>query len=159
MLNVPCSMSNSLNEQILSDLKNALKSGDTFKRDVLRLLSGALKNVEIEKKKREEGLNDQEVVEVIKKSIKQRKDSIEQYENGGRQDLADKEKKEIEVLSVYLPEQMGEEKVREEVKKVIAETGASSQKDFGKVMGMSMKKVQGQADGDLVKKIVEEELG
>ena len=144
----------SLKEKILSDLKDALKSGDNFKRDVLRLLSGAFKNVEIEKKKREEGLNDQEMVEVIKKSIKQRKDSVEQYENGGRQDLADKEKKEIEILSVYLPQQMGEEKVREEIKKVIIETGATSAKDFGKVMGMSMKRVQGQADGDVVKKIV-----
>jgi len=148
----------SLKEKILSDLKDALKSGDNFKRDVLRLLSGAFKNVEIEKKKREEGLNDQEMVEVIKKSIKQRKDSVEQYENGGRQDLADKEKKEIEILSVYLPQQMGEEKVREEIKKVIIETGATSAKDFGKVMGMSMKRVQGQADGDVVKKIVEEEI-
>lgn len=148
----------SLKEQIISDLKEALKSGDAFKRDVLRMLSSALKNAEIEKKKKEEGLNDQEVLEVVKRSIKQRKDSIEQYEKGGRADLAEKEKKEVELLSIYLPEQMSENKVREEIRKVIAETGASSQKDFGKVMGMSMKRLSGQADGDLVKKIVEEEL-
>lgn len=148
-----------LEEQIASDLKDSLKSGDNLRRDVLRLLFGAIKNVEIEKKKKEEGLNDQEVMEVIKKEIKQRKDSIEQYEKGGRADLADKEKKELEILSVYLPAQMDEEKVREEIKKVIAETGASSQKDFGKVMGIAMKKLQGQVEGDLVKKIVQEELG
>jgi len=151
-------MSNSLKEKILSDLKDALKSGDNFRRDVLRLLSGAIKNVEIEKKKRDEGLNDQEVVEVVKKSVKQRKDSVEQYENGGRQDLADKEKKEIEILLVYLPAQVSEDKVREEIKKVIVETGATSQKDFGKVMGIAMKRLQNQADGDVVKKIVEQEI-
>ena len=147
-----------LKEQILSDLKESLKSGDNFKRDVLRLLSSAIKNVEIEKMKKEEGLNDQEVVDVVKKAVKQRKDSIEQYEKGGRSDLAEKEKKEIEILSVYLPSQMDEEKVKEIIKQVIAESGASSLKDFGKVMGMAMKKFQGQADGDVVKRIVEESL-
>jgi hypothetical protein len=147
-----------LKEQILSDLKNSLKSGDNFKRDVLRLLSSAIKNTEIEKMKKEEGLNDQEIIDVVKKAVKQRKDSIEQYEKGGRNDLAEKEKKEIEVMSVYLPAQIDEEKVREIIKEVIAQTGAITAKDFGKVMGMAMKKVQGQADGDTVKKIVEEEL-
>lgn len=148
----------SLKEQILSDLKDALKSGDVLKRDVLRLLFGVIKNTEIEKKKKEEGLNDEEVIEVIKRSIKQRKDSIEQYEKGERSDLAEKEKKELEILSVYLPEQMSEEKVKEEIKKIISSVGAVSQKDFGKVMGMAMRNLKGQADGDVVKKIVEEEL-
>ena len=124
----------------------------------MRLLSSSIKNTEIEKKKKEEGLNDNEIIEVIKKAVKQRKDSVEQYEKGGRQDLADKEKKEIETMSVYLPSQMEEEKVREIIKEVITQSGATSAKDFGKVMGMAMKKVQGQADGDMVKKIVEEEL-
>ncbi len=148
----------SLKEQIISELKESLKSGDSLKRDTLRFLSSAIKNVEIEKKKKEEGLDDQETLEVIKRAIKQRKDSIEQYEKGGRGDLAEKEKKELEILSVYLPAQMNEEKIREEIKKVISETGADSQKDFGKVMGMAMKKLNGQAEGDLVKKIVQEEL-
>lgn len=148
----------SLKEQIISELKESLKSGDSLKRDTLRLLFGAIKNSEIEKKKKEEGLNDQEVLEVIRKAIKQRKDSVEQYEKGRRSDLAEKEKKELEILSVYLPVQMDEEKVKEEIKKVISETGANSQKDFGKVMGMAMKKLKGQVEGDLVKKIVQEEL-
>lgn len=148
----------SLKEQIISELKESLKSGDSLKRDTLRFLSSAIKNIEIEKKKKEEGLDDQETLEVIKRAIKQRKDSIEQYEKGGRGDLAEKEKKELEILSVYLPAQMNEEKIREEIKKVISETGANSQKDFGKVMGMAMKNLNGQAEGDLVKKIVQEEL-
>lgn len=149
----------SLKEQITNDLKNALKSSDLLKRDTLRLLFSAIKNVEIEKKKKEEGLNDQEILEAIRKAIKQRKDSIEQYERGGRSDLAEKERKEMEILSAYLPAQMDEGKVREEIKKIISEVGGDSPKDFGKVMGMAMKKLQGQAEGDLVKKIVQEELG
>lgn len=148
----------SLKEQIISELKESLKSGDSLKRDTLRFLSSAIKNVEIEKKKKEKGLDDLETLEVVRRAIKQRKDSIEQYEKGGRSDLAEKEKKELEILSVYLPAQMNEEKIREEIKKVISETGADSQKDFGKVMGMAMKKLNGQAEGDLVKKIVQEEL-
>jgi len=149
----------SLKEKITGDLKEALKSGDLLRRDTLRLLFSAIKNSEIEKKKKEEGLDDQEVLEVIRKALKQRKDSIEQFEKGGRQDLAEKEKQEMEILSAYLPAQMDEEKVREEIKKVIAETGANSQKDFGKVMGMAMKKLGSQTEGDVVKKIVQEELG
>jgi len=148
----------SLKEQIISELKESLKSGDSLKRDTLRFLSSAIKNVEIEKKRKDEGLDDEETLEVVRRAIKQRKDSIEQYEKGGRSDLAEKEKKELEILSVYLPAQMDEEKIREEIKKVISDSGAGSQKDFGKVMGMAMKKLGGQAEGDLVKKIVQEEL-
>jgi uncharacterized protein len=148
----------SLKEQMLTDLKDSLKSGDNFRRDTLRLLSSAIKNSEIEKRKKEEGLNDQEVLEVLKKAVKQRNDSIEQYEKGGRKDLAEKEKKELAIISAYLPAQMSKEKMREVVKSVISETGATSLKDFGKVMGMAMKKLEGQADGSTVKKISEEEL-
>jgi uncharacterized protein YqeY len=147
-----------IKEKILSDLKESLKSGDNLRRDTLRLLSGAIKNTEIEKKKKEEGLNDEKILEVIRKSMKQRKDSIEQYEKGNRQDLADKEKGELEILSSYLPEQMSEEKIREEIKKIISEAGVVSQKDFGKIMGIAMKKLGSQTEGNIVKKIVEEEL-
>lgn len=148
----------SLKEQILSDLKESLKSGDSFRRDVLRLLTGAIKNSEIEKKKKEDGLSDQEIIEVIKKSVKQRKDSIEQYEKGGRPELADKEAKEMEIISVYLPAQMSEDQIREEIKKIIAELGEISPKDFGKIMGLSVKEIGSQADGKLIKKVVEELL-
>lgn len=148
----------SLKEKISSDLKEAMKAGDSVRRDALRMLESAIKNSEIEKKKKDEGLSDQEVVEVVSRGIKQRRDSIEQYEKGGRIELADKERKEIEFLMAYVPEQIGEDKIREVVKEIIAQSGASSGEDMGKVMGQSMGKLKGQADGNLVKKIVEEEL-
>jgi uncharacterized protein YqeY len=148
----------SLKQQILSDLKKAMKSGDSFKRDVLRFLDSAVKNDEIEKKKKEEGLNNEEIIELISRSIKQHKDSISQYEKGGRKDLADKEKKELEILSAYMPEQLSEDKIREIVKSAIKETQATTSADMGKVMGAAMKQMKGATDGNAVRKIVEEEL-
>lgn len=139
-------------------MKAAMKEGDAAKRDTLRMLDSMIKNTEIEKLKKEEGLNDEEVHSVIARAIKQRRDSVEQYKAGGRADLAEKESKEIEILSAYMPEQLGEDKIREIVKAVIAQTGASSKADMGKVMGQAMGKLKGQADGNVVKKMVEEEL-
>ncbi len=148
----------SLKQQIFEDLKSAMKAGEVEKRDTLRMLDSMIKNTEIEKKKREEGLSDAEVQEVIARAIKQRKDAIAQFEEGGRPELAEKEKKEVEILSVYMPEQLSEDKVREIVKEVIAQSGATSKAEIGKVMGPAMGKLKGQADGNLVKHIVEEEL-
>ncbi|OGI16457.1 MAG: hypothetical protein A2Z52_01335 [Candidatus Moranbacteria bacterium RBG_19FT_COMBO_42_6] len=139
-------------------MKAAMKEGDTAKRDTLRMLDSMIKNTEIEKLKKEEGLNDEEVQAVIARAVKQRRDSVEQYKSGGREDLAGKESKEIEILSAYMPEQMSEDKIREIVKAVISETGAASKADIGKVMGQAMGRLKGQADGNVVKKIVEEEL-
>lgn len=147
-----------LKQKIAEDLKSAMKAGDAQKRDTLRMLDSMVKNTEIEKKKREEGLTDEEIQEVIARAIKQRKDSITQFETGGRPELAEKEKAEIEILSGYMPEQMSEEEVRSAVKEVIVETGASSKADMGKVMGAAMGRLKGKADGNLVKKIVEELL-
>ncbi len=149
----------SLKTKILNDLKAAMKEGDTVKRDTLRMLDSMVKNVEIEKMKKEEGLTDEEVQEVIARAVKQRKDSVGQYEAGGRSDLADKEQKEIEVLSVYMPAQMGEDEIRKAVKETITELGASGKAQMGKVMGPAMAKLKGKADGQIVRKIVEEELG
>ena len=148
----------SLKEKILSDLKEAMKTGDSGKRDVLRLLDSAIKNAEIEKKKKEDGLSDEETQEVISRAIKQRRDSVEQYKSGGRNDLAQKEQAEIEILSDYLPEQLSEEEVKKVVKEAISQTGARSKADMGKVMGQAMGRLKGQADGNLVKSIVESEL-
>jgi len=147
-----------LKQKIFEDLKSAMKAGEAEKRDTLRMLDSMIKNTEIEKKKREEGLSDEEVMDVIAKAIKQRKDAVTQYTDGGRPELAEKENKEIEILAVYMPEQMSEDKVREIVKEVITASGAASKADIGKVMGPAMGKLKGQADGNLVKKIVEEEL-
>ena len=158
MLYVSCFMSMSLKQTILSDMKEAMKAGDATKRDTLRMLDSMIKNTEIEKMKKEEGLSDEEAQAVIVRAVKQRRDSVEQYKAGGREDLAEKERKEIEILSAYMSEQLGEDKIREIVKAVIAETGATSKADMGKVMGAAMGKLKGQADGNVVKKIVEEEL-
>lgn len=147
-----------LKQKIFSDMKEAMKAGDVIRRDTLRMLDAMIKNTEIEKLKKEEGLNDQEVQEVIARAVKQRKDAAQQYADGGRPELAEKETKEIEILMQYMPEQMGEDKIREIVKEIIATSGATSKADIGKVMGQAMGKLKGQADGNVVKKIVEELL-
>src|SRR4030042_2414294 len=125
----------SLKEKISGDLIIAMKAGDVVRRDTLRMVDSMIKNAEIEKKKKEEGLADAEVVEVLSRAVKQRRDSVEQYEKGGRRDLADKEKKEIEIISAYLPEQLSEERIREIIKEVITTTGASSTAEREKEMG------------------------
>jgi uncharacterized protein len=147
-----------IKQKILSDLKEAMKSGDAVKRDTLRMADSMIKNTEIEKMKKEEGLSDDEIIEVLSRAVKQRKDSVAQYKAGGRLELAEKEKKEIEILMGYLPEQIGEQDIRNEVKEIIIQTGATSKTDIGKVMGAVMNKLKGKADGNLVKKIVGEEL-
>ena len=147
-----------LREKITGDLKEAMKAGNAFKRDTLRLLDSAIKNTEIEKKKKEEGLSDEEVIEAVMRAVKQRKDSVAQFEKGGRPELAEQEKKEIEILSTYLPEQMGEDDVAAAVRDVIAGFGSISAADFGKVMGQVMARLKGQADGNMVKDAVKKEL-
>lgn len=148
----------SLKQTIFEDLKTAMKAGETGKRDVLRMLDSMIKNTEIEMKKREDGLSDGEVLEVIGKAVKQRKDAMAQYAQGGRPELAEKEAGEVDILMAYLPEQMSEEKVREVVLEIIAQTGATSKADIGKVMGAAMSKLKGQTDGNVVKKIAEQQL-
>jgi len=147
-----------LKQKIISDMKEAMKAGDALKRDTLRMLDAMIKNTEIEKLKKEEGLTDAEILEVLARAVKQRKDSVAQYTAGGRPELAEKENKEIEILMQYMPEQMSEDKVRGIIKEVISQTGASSKADIGKVMGVAMGKLKGQADGNVVKSIVESEL-
>lgn len=148
----------SLKQRISDDLKVALKGGDRDKAGTLRLLVGAIQNVEIDKLKREEGLNDEEVIEVVSRSIKQRRDSIEQFEKGGRPELAAKEKAEIDILMAYMPAQLDEVAVRQIVSEVIKESGAASVKDMGRVMGLVMGRVKGQADGTMIRQLVENEL-
>lgn len=147
-----------LKEQIIADLKNAMKTGDAARRDVLRMLDSAIKNVEIEKKKRETGLSEEEILEVIARSVKQRQDSIRQFEEGGRQDLAEKEKAELEFILPYLPAQLSQEEVEAVVKNVIAELGLSAPSDLGKVMGEAMKRLKGQADGNVVRAVAQKLL-
>ena len=146
----------SLKEKIKNDLKDAMKSGDSVVRGVLRLLSSDIKNEEISLKKE---LADDDVLKILKKDIKRHKESIEQYKTGGRKDLAEQEEKELEILEKYMPEQMGEAEIRKIVSNVIEKLGTVSVSDFGKVMGMAMKEIGSGVDGNLVGKIVKEELG
>lgn len=148
----------SLKQKITQDLLAAMKAGETLKRDVLRMLDAMIKNTEIEKLKKDKGLDDGEVQEVISRAVKQRKDAAAQYTAGGRPELAEKENKEIAILLEYLPKQMDEAEVRKVVAEIIAKVGATSKADIGKVMGPAMEKLKGLADGSLVKKIVEEKL-
>lgn len=144
-----------LKEQIEKDLVDAMKVKDEEILSVLRMLKSAIKNKEIEAKKE---LEDADIVSVIQNQIKTRRDSIEMYRKGGREELAQKEEKEIEILQKYLPEQMTKEQIREIVKKAITETRASQIQDMGKVIGKIMPELKGKADSSLISKIVKEEL-
>ncbi|MBI2486308.1 MAG: GatB/YqeY domain-containing protein [Deltaproteobacteria bacterium] len=146
----------SLRNKIPEDLKNALRNKNAVELSVLRMLQSAIRNKEIEKNKGE--LTNEEVIEVIGSEIKKRKESIEGYMKGQRQDLADKEKVELDVLIKYMPKQMTDEEVREEVRKAIQEAEAKTIKELGKVMKILMPRMKGKADGALVNKVAKEEL-
>lgn len=147
-----------LKQKIQDDLKATMLSKSEAKLSAIRMLKSALQYYEIQKGGAGYEATDEDVVEVIGKEIKKRKESIELYEKGGRQELADKEKAEVEVLQSYLPEQMGEDEIRKIVEQTIAETGASSVQDMGRVMGALMPKVKGKADTTLVSNLVREKL-
>ena len=133
-----------LKDGIQAGIRESLKSGDKVRLSTLRLLSAAVKNREIEVLRE---LDDDEVREVAVKEAKRRKEAIEAYEVGGRLELADKEKAELELLQVYLPEQLSEAEVDALIEEAVALTGASSMKEMGKVMGAVMAKAKGKADG------------
>jgi len=145
-----------LREQVTKDMATALKAGEKDKLSTLRMLLSAVKYKEVDAKHQ---LSDEEVIAVISTLLKQRQDSVEQFRKGGREDLVEKESKEIEFLRAYLPPQLSEEEVRDIIKKAAAETGAAGQKDMGKLMKVVMPQVKGKADGKLVNDIVKEVLG
>ena len=146
----------SLKEKILSDVKEAMKAKAQLKLSTLRFLNAQIKNKEIEL--RPESISDEGVISVIKKSVKQRKDSIEQYENAGRQNLADTEKAELDILESYLPEMMSEDQIKIFVDEAIKESGATNMKDMGRVMKLVMTKTQGQADNKVISQFVKQSL-
>ena len=160
-----------LKNQIKKELNDSLKSGDQLKRSVLGMLSSAIQSRELNKRtqlsKTEKNLteletksqlSDEEVLEVIAGEIKKRKESIEQFNAGGRQELAEKEAKEIKILKPYLPEQLPESEVSAEIDKVIAESGAKDIKEMGKIIGLVMAKLKGKIDGSTVTRLVKEKL-
>ncbi len=146
----------SLKDQIDSDVKTYMKARDMETVSALRMVTSAIKNRMIEV--RPNDLTEDDVIGVLKKLSKQRKDSIEQYQKAGRDDLAEKEQKELAVIEKYLPEQMSEEQITEVVVAAIAEVGASSMKDMGQVMGVVTGKTKGAADNKLVSQIVKAKL-
>jgi uncharacterized protein YqeY len=145
-----------LRESIDADTKHALKSGAKEKVSTLRMLNAALKNKQIDKRR---PLTEDEVIETVRSLIKQRRDSIEQFAKGGRQDLVDKETAEITVLESYLPQQLPREELDKIVRDIIAQTGAQGAKDMGKVMKAIIPLVGGRADGKLISELVKNALG
>lgn len=142
----------SLKQQVYDELLEAMKAKDELKLNTLRMLKSEIMKLEVSGTKKE--ASDDDVMTLTKRLIKQRKDASEQYDKGGRPELAEKENKEAEILEKYLPEQMSEDEVLKVVEETIKEMGATSKADMGKVMGSVMGKLQGQADGKMVNQIV-----
>lgn len=147
-----------LKDQLKEDLKQSMLNKDSNKTSTLRMLISAIGYYEIEKGGAGYSATDEDVLTVIQKQVKQRNDSIEQYKLAGRQELVDKEQSEVDILSVYMPDQMTHEEIVEIVKKTIESTGATGIADLGKVMGSVIQQTKGKADGGLVSKIVKDEL-
>jgi uncharacterized protein YqeY len=143
-------------ERINSEIKDAMRSKDGVRLDTLRMLKSELNYALLEKKT--ETPSDADVLAVIQKAVKKRRDAIEGFEKGGRPELAAKEKAELAILSVYLPQQMTRAEVEQIVKAVIAEVGAATKADMGKVMKAVMPKVAGKADGKMVSEVVSNSL-
>jgi uncharacterized protein len=145
----------SVMERLDQDMKQAMKDRAALKLSVIRMVKAALKNEEINKGRL---LSDDEVLTILTRELKQRRESLHEFEKAGREELASKTREEIDVLSAYLPAQLTEDEIRQIVREAIASTNASSKKEMGKVMGAIMPKVKGRADGNLVQRIVSEEL-
>lgn len=145
----------SLKDLLMQDLKTAMQEKDVLRKTTVTMLRAAVKQVEVDQRVE---LLDQDIVEIVAKQIKQKRAAIEEFTKGGRQDLVDEALAEIHILEAYLPEQLTEEQIKAMVLEAIAETGASSPKDMGKVMAIMTPKTKGLADGKLVATLVKEQL-
>ena len=144
-----------LKEQLRLDMADAMRAGDNEKRDTIRLLLAAIKQVEVDEKK---SLDDAGVQNVLTKQAKQRRESIIDYERAGRSDIADREKEELLIIESYLPQMMSREEITEIATKTISELGAEGPQDTGRVMGSLMPQMKGKADGRMVSEVVRELL-
>ncbi len=142
-------------KKLQEEMKKAMKSGEKDRLSTIRMLISEIKKVQIDKKK---DLTDEEIIQLLQRYAKQRKEAIQQYKKANREDLVEKEEKELKVVEEFLPEQLSEEKIENIVQETIEEIGASSLKDMGKVMKVVMEKVKGRADGSIVSKIVKQKL-
>lgn len=145
----------SLLERLNSDMKLAMKNKEKDKLGVIRMIKAAIQNESI---KAGQDLSQEEELTVLSREVKQRKDSLHEFEKAGREDLVEKIRTELKYVELYMPQQLSEEEVSEIVKQAIAEIGASSKADMGKVMSVIMPKVKGKADGSLVNKLVQQHL-
>lgn len=147
-------------ERIEQDLTTAMKARDAAKLDVLRMLRAAIKNVEIDQRGAFEGaaMSDEDVVATVGKEVKKLRDALDQYAQGGRTDLVDKTRSEIAVMEAYLPQQLSDDELMHIVREEAEKSGVQSAKEFGKLMGAVMKRVQGRADGSRVKAAIDKTL-
>ncbi|WP_041274564.1 GatB/YqeY domain-containing protein [Desulforamulus reducens] len=145
-----------LKNQLMNDMKAAMKAKDKLKVDTIRMANAAIKNAEINGRKE---LTESQVVDIIAKEIKMRRDALEEYKKANRPEDVDKLEQEINILMEYMPTQLSEEELTTIIKETIQQTGAQSPKDMGKLMGALMPKVKGKADGKLVSSIVKDLLG
>ncbi|OYZ63399.1 MAG: glutamyl-tRNA amidotransferase [Sulfuricurvum sp. 24-42-5] len=134
----------SLKEQINNDIKTAMKEKEVVKRDALRLLSSAMKQIEVDERKE---LSDEDIIKIIQKQVKQRNDSMTQYKEAGRNDLYDIEAAEAAIFETYLPKQLSDEELQAAIRTIITEVNAVSLKDIGKIMGAASKSIGALADG------------
>ena len=146
----------SLKEQLKEDLKTAMRDKDVVKRDSIRAINTMIKQIEVDERKE---LNDDDIIKLIQKGIKQREESISQYKAASRDDLVEQEQAQVNVFMLYLPTQVSDEELEAGMKEIIAEVGATSMKDIGKVMGNATKKFAGVADGKRINEMVKKLLG
>ena len=145
----------SLEERLVEEMKQAMKGNDKLRLSTIRMIRSGVKNKEIELRKK---LEDEEIARVIQVMIRKGEESVEQFQTGGRTDLVEKEKREIEILKSFLPQPLGQEEILKIIDQTIQETQASSPKDIGKVMKSVMPKIGGKADGKLINQLVKERL-
>jgi uncharacterized protein len=148
-----------LKDTISEDLKNAMKSGQKLRLETLRTIRAALMEKEIEKRGSGNPMSPEDELGVLTTAAKKRKESIEQFQNGGRPELAEQERQELAVIQEYLPKQMSQEDMEKAVRDIIATTGAAGPGDFGKVMPQVMKQLKGKADGRVIQETVKKLLG
>lgn len=146
-----------MKDKILQDTKEAMRAKDELGVSVLRMLSSAIHNRELEKRAKTgkpEELTEEETIGVIRSEVKKRRDAITEFEKGGRKDLVEKESAELKILEAYLPQELSDEEIEKIVREVVAGPGETAPKDFGRAMGEVMKRIKGQASGDRVSSAV-----
>lgn len=145
----------SLNDRLTEDMKQFMRSGDKFSLSVVRMLRAAIKNVEIDTRR---PVEDEGVLDILNREVKQRRDALQEFEKAGRDDLADQARAEIALIQQYLPQQLSDEELQQIVRATVAEVGAVSRSDMGKVMSALMPKVKGRSDGKKVNEAVRQLL-